>query len=113
MAKKKSYIFSQKTYKRRGGENNRLLLSIVYPCSFTFSCEKIGQWRQTLWPICQIDSIASKRTQKRKPDGTDQENAIMHDCSLRVIVLLQRNEPQSTETSRNSWGVFIPYPFFQ
>ena len=54
--------------------------------------------------------MASKRTKKRKPDGTDQENAIMHDCSLRVIVLWRRNEPQSTKTSRNSWGVFIPYP---
>ena len=48
-----------------------------------------------------------------KRENQDQENAIMHDCSLRVIVLLRRNEPQSTKTSRNSWGVFIPYPFFQ
>jgi hypothetical protein len=56
-----------------------------------------------------IDSMAKKR----KPDGTDQENAIMHDCSLRVIVLWRRNEPQSTKTSNNSWGVFLRYSFFQ
>jgi hypothetical protein len=56
--------------------------------------------------------LASKRDKKGKSDGTDQENAIMHDCSLRVIVLLRRNEPQSTRSSRNSWGVLISYLFF-
>ena len=64
-------------------------------------------------PFAKLIRWHQKGPKKRKPDGTDQENAIMHDCSLRVIVLWRRNEPQSTKTSRNSWGVFIPYSFFQ
>ena len=53
-------------------------------------------------PFAKLIRWHEKGPKKRKPDGTDKENAIMHDCSLRVIVLWRRNEPQSTKTSKNT-----------